>query len=221
MGTDPEAFTNLFTQSPARFWPLTTPAPLINCWVHWERTQLLAHCQKAVVLLSVEAPGFSKQWGCRQPLPDVFSASKLSQAHSICCSQGSPAGSVSRSVQAVLHRDVTSPSPAASPSAAGTAGAPGIATKGSRGREGSTVLGIPGTVHSVPLGLLLAAYRIAIGIVPSQEECSQERNKWCCSGTGFPSSCWHPDLRPQQIIQPPVDTELTDLGQKGSELHLR
>lgn len=80
MDTDPEAFTNLFTQSPARFWPLTTPAPLINCWVHWERTQLLAHCQKAVVLLSVEAPGFSKQWGCRQPLPDVFSASKLSQA---------------------------------------------------------------------------------------------------------------------------------------------
>lgn len=95
-------------------------------------------------------------------------------------------------------------------------------TEGSSGEKGALCLGTPGTVNSVPLTLnprlFLAAYRVAIGRVLSHEESSQERNKFCCSGTGLPASCWHPDLRPQQIIQSPVDRELTDLGQKGSEL---
>lgn len=192
-----------------------------------------------------------QQWRCRQHVPDGFSASELSQAPWICCSQSSPSSQrtkvcrlfctgTSRTLL-LLHRDTMHPSAAAqghhAPFCCCT-GTPctllllpphehqALQERSHQGKQwhrrepcawGHQGQLIQSHWHSIQR-LFLAADRVAIGRVLSHEECSQERNKSCWSGTGLPASCWHPDLRPQQIIQSADDRELTDLGQKGSEL---
>lgn len=85
---------------------------------------------------------------------------------------------------------------------------------------GSSVLGVPGTLKSASnthskggLWKFRWYWESALpwGVQPGEEQVVLQWHR-------TPASCWHPDFGPQQIIQSPVDTGLTDLGQKGSEL---